>query len=307
MEKEINPVSCNQNFVLEFLTDLYYQNYQYSTINVYRSTISASHLPIDGSSIGSHPLISSFLKGIFELRPPQPCLFTTWSVMTMLTYLKSLSPPEGLNLKQLALKVVMLSALVSAARCSFLHQMNLDFSYFRNDGYVFLVPGLVKGSKPHKPHLETFLPSFPPDASLCVTSYLKRYIDVTSSKRNNSSSRNILFIWYIKPHKAVKTSSISRWLKNVLRLSGVDTSQFSAHSTRSASSTLAANCGVSISDIMKVADWSRAGTFKKFYQRPTILDSYAHRIVSSASSVGNPQSHDGENEADRGKIQIMQG
>ena len=299
MEREINPVSCNLNFVLEFLTDLFYQNYQYRTINVCMSTISASHLPIDGSPIGSHPLISHFMKGIFELRPPQHRLFTIWSVMTVLKYLKSLSPPEDLNLKQLTLKVVTLSALVSAARCSFLHQVDLNFSYFRNDGYVFLVPGLVKGSKPHKPHLEIFLPLFPPDASLCVPSYLKRYIDVTSSKRNNSSSRNFLFISYVKPHKAVKTSSISRWLKNVLRLSGIDTSQFSAHSTRSASSTLAANCGVSISDIMKVADRSRAGTLKKFYQRP-ILDSYAHRILSSASSVGNPQSHDGENEVDRG-------
>ena len=121
----------------------------------------------------------------------------------------------------------MLSALVSAARCSFLHQMDLNFSYFRNDGCVFLVPGLVKGSKPHKPHLEIFLPLFPPDASLCVASYLKRYIDVTSSKRNNSSSRNFLFISYIKPHKAVKTSSMSRWLKNVLRLSGRHFSIFS--------------------------------------------------------------------------------
>ena len=256
MEREINPVSCNLNFVLEFLTDLYYQTYQYRTINVYTSTISASYLPIDGSPIGSHPLISDFMKGIFELRPPQPRLFTTWSVKTVLKYLKSVSPPEGLNLKQLTLEVVMLSALVFAPRCSFLHQMDLNFSCFRNDGYVFVVPGLVKGSKPHKPHLEIFLPSFPPDTSLCVASYFKRYIDVTSSKRSNSSSRNILFISYIKPHKAVKTSSISRWLKNVLRLSGIDTSQFSAHSTRSASSTFAASYGVSISDIMKVADWN---------------------------------------------------
>ena len=66
MEREINPVSCNLNFVLEFLTDLYYQNYQYRTHNVHRSTISASHLPVDGSPIGSHPLISHFMKGIFE-------------------------------------------------------------------------------------------------------------------------------------------------------------------------------------------------------------------------------------------------
>ena len=75
----------------------------------------------------------------------------------MLNYLKSLSPLEDLSLKQLTLNVVMLSALVSAARCSFLHQMDLNFCYFKNDGYVFLVPGLVKGSKPHKLHLEIFL------------------------------------------------------------------------------------------------------------------------------------------------------
>ena len=103
MEREINPVPCNLNFVLEFLTDLYYQNYQYRTINVYRSTISASHLPIDGSPIGNHQIISHFMKSIFELRPPQPRPFTAWSVMTVLNYLKSLSPAEGLNLKQLKL------------------------------------------------------------------------------------------------------------------------------------------------------------------------------------------------------------
>ena len=100
MEEEINPFSCYLNFVLEFLIDLYLQNYQYRTINVYWSTICASHLPIDGSPIGSHLLISRFMKGVFELRPPQPRLFTTWSVMTVLNYLKSLRPPEDLNLKQ---------------------------------------------------------------------------------------------------------------------------------------------------------------------------------------------------------------
>ena len=110
--------------MLESLTDLYYQNYLFRTINVYRSTISASHLPIDGSPIGSHPLISRFMKGIFELRPLQPHLLTTWSVMTVVC-----SPPEDLNLKQLTLKVVLLSALVSAARCNFLHQMDLNKNF----------------------------------------------------------------------------------------------------------------------------------------------------------------------------------
>ena len=87
MEREINPVSCDLNFVLEFLTDPFYQNYQHRTINVYRRTISASHLPIDGSPVDSNQPISRFMKSICELRPPQPCLFTTWSVLNFLKLL----------------------------------------------------------------------------------------------------------------------------------------------------------------------------------------------------------------------------
>ena len=36
--------------------------------------------------------------------------------------------------------------------------------------------------------------------------------------------------------------------------------------------------GVPISDIMKVADWSQASTFKKFYQKP-IKDCYGIKIL----------------------------
>ena len=237
------------------------------------------------------------MERIFELRPLQPRLFTTWSViLIVLNYLKFLSPPEDLSLKQLTLKVFMLSSLISAARCNFLHQIDFNVRYFKNDGYVFQVSGLVKGSKPHSHIWKYFFLPFHLTLNYVLLLILK---DITSSKRNKSSSRNILFLLYIKTRKALKASSTSKLPENVLRLSDVDTSQFSAHSTRSVSSTLAANSGVSISDIMKVADWSSAGTFKKFYRKP-ILDSYAHRVLSSSSSVGNSQPHYGENEVDRG-------
>ena len=71
----------------------------------------------------------------------------------------------------------------------------------------------------------------------------------------------------------MKICTIARWVKEVLRLSGIDISQFPAHSTRSASTSTAFRLGVPISDIMKVAEWTQAFTFKKFYQKP-IKDSY---------------------------------
>ena len=63
---------------------------------------------------------------------------------------------------------------------------------------------------------------------------------------------------HIKPHNPVKICTIAHWMKEVLSLSGIDISQFSAHSTRSASTSTAFKSGVPISDIMKVADWTRA-------------------------------------------------
>ena len=62
---------------------------------------------------------------------------------------------------------------------------------------------------------------------------------------------------------------LSRWLKHVLRLSGIDTKTFSAHSTRMASSSKAHKGGVGMDTILATAGWSSDSNFKKFYLRTT--------------------------------------
>ena len=178
----------------------------------------------------------------------------------------------------------MLSALVSASRCSYLYQFDLKYRHIKDENYFFVVAGLVKGSAPKKPHMKIRLPSFPEDPALCSFSYCQEYIRRTQTYRPDSSSKGLLFLSYIKPHKLVKICTIALWVKEVLSLSGIDISQFSAHSTRSASTSTAFKSGVPISDIMKVADWTRASTFKKFYQKP-IKDCYGIKILSSANTV----------------------
>jgi hypothetical protein len=49
----------------------------------------------------------------------------------------------------------------------------------------------------------------------------------------------------------------------VLRLAGIDTSIFKAHSTRSASTSAATKLGVPLQDIMSSAGWSSNSTFGK--------------------------------------------
>ena len=65
----------------------------------------------------------------------------------------------------------------------------------------------------------------------------------------------------------MKRASISRWIREVLALSGIDMSTFGAGSTRSASVSAAARCGASPAQIMKQGDWTNLGTYQRFYDK----------------------------------------
>ena len=49
---------------------------------------------------------------------------------------------------------------------------------------------------------------------------------------------------------------------------GIDTNQFGAHSTRSASTSAAKTSGLDMTTIMKAAGWSNASTFALFDNKP---------------------------------------
>ena len=94
---------------------------------------------------------------------------------------------------------------------------------------------------------------------------------MTASLRSRSNDRewnpDQLFLAVKKPHRAVASSTIARWLKSILLSAGVDTSLFSAHSIRGASSSKAAMSGATVKNILDTADWTSAGTFRRFYLR----------------------------------------
>jgi len=68
----------------------------------------------------------------------------------------------------------------------------------------------------------------------------------------------------VKPHQAVTSSTIARWLKQLLQAAGVDISTFTSHSVRGASSSAAAGAGMTVNDILKAADWCSESTLNIF-------------------------------------------
>ena len=219
-----------------------------------------THGPIDGVLVGKHPLVSRLLKGIFNQRPPQPRYSSTWDVGVVLDHIKSWGQTVGLPRKDLTLKLAMLLALANASRSSELHALDIRQVSWNPDGAAFTLSALTKTSKPGKKK-SLFYPRLEVDSEVCPVICLRQYLKVTEDTRKDHN----LFLSYRKPYRAVKSCSIARWLKSILSMAGF--SEFKAHSTRGAAVSAASNNGMSVSDILAVADWSSASTFKRFYYR----------------------------------------
>lgn len=99
----------------------------------------------------------------------------------MTNYLKDLSSCESLNLKDLTLTTVALSALVTAQS---LHALNLDELSILDDKLVFTVADRTKTSRPRKSHRTKIeIPLFRQVKKLCPRTHVVHYVDKTRSLR----------------------------------------------------------------------------------------------------------------------------
>lgn len=98
-------------------------------------------------------------------------------------------------------------------------------------------------------------------------SLLEFYIKTTKSLRRPNCDQ--LFISWKKPHNPVGSQSISRWIRTLLEECGV--LNFTGYSTRHASTSAAAQKGLSLDVIKHAAGWSGSSQmFAKFYKRPIV-------------------------------------
>ena len=227
-------------------------------------------------------MVKRLMRGLFRVSPPQPRYTHTWSVDTVLTYLKTLGQNRYLSLKVLTLKLTMLLALTAAKRCSELARLDSKFMHFsRNESVTFTLPGL---SKSNKSNVTVTFHSYTEDRLLCVIECLNEYL-VRTERFRVATEKDPLLRSYIKPHGEIKPCTVARWLKSIMKDAGIDVSIFKAHSTRSASSSKVFNKGISTKEIMKVANWSSRNTFTKFYRREfvsdtcTDTDSYSRAVL----------------------------
>ena len=208
---------------------------------------------IEGEKVGQHYLVRKLLKALFNARPPQPRYIVQWDVDQVLQYIRSLGPSKTLSDKDLSFKVAMLLALASAGRSSELNALDLRYMSDQGDAITFTrtLSKLTKSRKYGSPPLSIKFHVFNEDSSLWVV-------------------------------HAVVSCTIAGWLIKVMKSAGINTEEFKAHSVRGATTSKAK--GLSCKEIMEVARWSKATTFKRHYLRAIAENSshanFQHTVLS---------------------------
>ena len=124
---------------------------------------------------------------------------------------------------------------------------------------VLFLPETLKTTRPGHHLLPIELKTFK-DSELCVVAHLKQYIKMTAPFRNTGTSQ--LLLSFVQPHKAISTTTLSRWCVTVMKESGINIS--GSHSNRSASTSKCKISGLSFQEILKSAGWSNEKNLHNF-------------------------------------------
>ena len=165
-----------------------------------------------------------YMKGIFELRPALPKYTEIWDVNVVLNYLKTFDEVSVIPLKELTLKLTMLLCLTTRQRGQTIHKIDVNCIELP-DRYRITISDKLKQTKPGKHLAPMDLLEYQEDRKLCVFKHLKEYLKRTRQHRKEHSQ---LLLSYIKPFKPVSKDTIARWVKWILKSTGIDVEKYSA-------------------------------------------------------------------------------
>ena len=265
-----NNIDCLNPSVAQgvnFLAHMFHENASYTRLLTARSALSSF---IFDKDFGSHTLVNRFLKGAFEKRPKFKfiSLLPKWDAGQVIDFISSWHPNVQLNLKELTLKCCFLLILLSGQRCQTMTKLYIDNIIFEDNACSIIITELLKHSRAKRQQEPLYFKKFEDRPEVCVFECIKQYLIQT---KNIRGSHKQLFISFVKPHKPVGSETISRWVKHILNLAGINCN-ITAHSTRSVSASTAAATGVPIDQILKTGGWARESTFTRFYKKEVKKD-----------------------------------
>lgn len=249
--------------VLRFLTAQLNEVNSYGTLNSYRSALSL----VVSYDLGKDPTIKRFCKGASVIKPQKPKYNDIWDPDPVLTHLSSYESNSKLCLEKLTKKLVTLLALATAQRLQTLSKIKVENIKVSESDIKIYIIDRIKTSAVGRNQPLLYLPFLNDKPELCVANLLQEYLSRTNTLRPKNEKN--CFLTYKKPHKAATSQTISRWIRQTLEESGIETNIYSGYSTRHAATSAAQRKGVNIESIRKTAGWTeKSNVFVRFYNLP---------------------------------------
>ncbi|KHJ98939.1 site-specific recombinase, phage integrase family [Oesophagostomum dentatum] len=245
-----------------FLAYINEKGRSFSTIASHKAAITTFFDNLCGSQLSADPTLKRFMKGLFRKNPSKARYSSTWDVGTVLSYLEELGPNQCLGIRMLTLKLAFLLSICSPRRVSEIASLSLASVQKQPEKWTFFLDYRNKNRTNGPPHSAVY-ETFYENSLLCPVKCLVDYLNKTKEKRGNEQRLLLSYVTF----KPVSPSTVARWVKEVLSMAGIPM-KFTAHSTRSASTSKALKSGASLKIIMKAACWSeKSQTFQQFYCR----------------------------------------
>jgi hypothetical protein len=297
-----DPNTASVNAVADFLSDLHKLGRQSNTIAGYRTAVGTLHKGFeDGSFVSNNPVLHRIVQGAFTLRPPPQRLVPAWSLTLVLRALAA-APYEPLgkaSLQDLTFKTAFLIALAAPRRSSettalSIHEDHLVWTRMGvrlTTKVGFIAKNQRRNFTPTPIELTEMskLSDTAEDKVWCPVRALKYYIHATKSIRKDDQ----LFVKTIKPHNAIKPTTLAGWLVKTIMASyppgtcpGVH-GKPRAHDVRGVATSWAKFNLVSVDDIAKAATWKSHNTFTACYMKDIVEaeSRFGIKIMSAAAKA----------------------
>ena len=170
--RKLDFLSATVEEGVNFLAELYKEGIGYSALNTARSALSTVFNLPNNQTFGTNPLVTRFMKGVFETRPSMPRYSDTWDVNVVLDYLSGLGQPDEQDLKMLTYKTVMLLALLTGQRRQTLHALDITTMDLNPEKCTFVINSLLKTSRPGKHLAPIEVQAYKHNKKLCPVAHI---------------------------------------------------------------------------------------------------------------------------------------
>ncbi|KAM9994152.1 hypothetical protein ACTFIZ_002962 [Dictyostelium cf. discoideum] len=254
----LDPSNITLVVFMDYLTHLFKIKppLAFSIINNHRSMLNQLLLLRNQTDIVNDPFISRIMTGIHKLCPSSAKYKEIWDANKVFKYLSTIKVLPKFTYTALLNKTLVLCKIFGLARSSDLVKWSFKGLNITTDS----IRGPVINAKEQRKDDDTY-------SQVCPVRHLTTYLKSTKERRKKHQSDSIFINNDGTP---LQVNQINEVVLSTLSKSGIDTTKFKSHSTRSAMASLLLSNNFPFHVVKKIGRWKSNDTVDTFYDKRII-------------------------------------